>query len=192
MNKCIIFISLFIISGCRTYKYTEVKLENENPTFYIYNSQIEEVRTKIREKWETVCYKKIEFAEDEHVAWGKEILSKPENCKDVYVYAYGWDTSYIYINKEYPIYYYAEYHVHMLPINENSTKIEIYTIKPKILLKEPRYPSFFNFAAESRTVMPSTIEEYKILLCIGEILGVKDQMPKLYLPEHQENRFKPK
>lgn len=68
-------------------------------------------------------------------------------------------------------------------MDENKTEVSLYTLKPTIdvhvrsLIQHS--PGFFN----TYNVEPSTIEEYKILLAIGEALGIKEEMPPLILPK---------
>jgi len=78
--------------------------------------------------------------------------------------------------------YSAEFQLHFTSINKNETKIEVITHNPEVLYWGfdifNTGHSYINF----KKVKPTTIEEYEILLRIGNLAGEKD-MPSLKLPE---------
>ena len=79
------------------------------------------------------------------------------------------------------------FQIKMKEITHEKTQVSIIPINPKIVVGSevvynPRILWWQRIAIDKDAV-PSTIEEYQILLYIGEILGVKDQMPKLILPK---------
>jgi hypothetical protein len=68
-------------------------------------------------------------------------------------------------------------------VDEKTTKVKINVCRPKISIRVnsiiSHAPGFYN----NYNVEPSTIEEYKILLVIGEKLGIREKMPNLIWPE---------
>ena len=176
----LLVISVQFISGCMI-NYHELNLKDRNPTSFVFNFPSLEVRSKLKAKWQNVSSKYITFADGPSFAWGDKIFDKPENRNDAYVYNAA-DTSKIYVSEDGPVYYHAEYHIHLTEVSENKTKVEIFTINPSISIGHKPFSQYIHMTPIEREVLPSTIEEYEILLKIGEILGVKDSMPKIKLP----------
>jgi len=79
------------------------------------------------------------------------------------------------------------FYIKLDEVNIENTRVSIFAYQPKIVIgSEVRFDihhDYQRFAIEI-PAEPSTIEEYQILLRIGEAIGVKDQMPKLVLPEY--------
>jgi hypothetical protein len=116
-------------------------------------------------------------------ALAKGILTKPGNENDAYIY--GGDTpvgeSQVYFKDGQPLIYYADFHIHLSAVGPQKTQVDIYTYDSSLVTGvdeswSPHGPSFI-----SVSVPPTTIEEYRILLGIGEKLGTKS-MPRLVTP----------
>jgi transcription elongation factor GreA-like protein len=77
--------------------------------------------------------------------------------------------------------YVAKFQLHFVSLSETETKIEIITLDPKVLYWSLNLfnsgHSYVNFKA----VEPTTIEEYEILLRIGNLINEKN-MPSLKVP----------
>jgi hypothetical protein len=84
--------------------------------------------------------------------------------------------------------YCTSFKLRIKKLNTNMFKVTVYTIDPRIAIgshisfKDPS--NWGGRIATMEPAEPSTIEEYQILLGIGEALGVKDQMPPLVLPSY--------
>ena len=82
--------------------------------------------------------------------------------------------------------YEAWFYLHLESIDETHTKLTITTFEPMLIVGRDLLPSppHFGRGYKKMTVEPSTIEEYEILLKIGNLVGEKD-MPPLILPNEK-------
>lgn len=80
--------------------------------------------------------------------------------------------------------YKAWFYLHLELIDKAHTKVKITTIEPKVIVGRELLPLSPHFVRRDKTiaVQPSTIEEYEILLTIGNLIGEKD-MPSINIPE---------
>jgi len=167
----IVLVLCVAIKGC----YYEKKLDNPNLTSYIFNANIEQVRIAIVNNDE-------EYEEKHLYLWSevedKEITSHTDFKKEVLLARFDDIESKIYFRFGKPLLYTVEFNIHLDSISENKTRVEIFTLEPKIFI--------FGFGAghiginREKEVPPSTIEEYEILLSIGEQLGEKGMPPCNY------------
>jgi len=176
----LIYIALSMaITGC----YSQKKLANLNPTSYVFDTDIEQCKNAI---------KKVKILDVSRPYF----IDKKESHRD-YIYIYndsanrndailtciGNFDSKIYFRFGFPYPYWADFHVHLDSILENKTRVEIFTLEPKIVV----FGVGIGHVSWTWTkkVPPSTIEEYEILLSIGEQLGEKNMpacnYPKRYL-----------
>lgn len=116
-------------------------------------------------------------------ALSKNILTKPGNENDAYIY--GGDTpvgeSQVYYKDGQPLIYNADFHIHISSLGAHKTRVEIFTYDSSVvtgvdLSWSPHGSSFISVKVD-----PTTIEEYQILLGIGDQLGTKN-MPPLVTP----------
>jgi hypothetical protein len=79
--------------------------------------------------------------------------------------------------------YRAWFYLHLEKIEEKKTKVSIRTLEPEVIIGRELFPSLPHLVRKDKTlpVEPSTIEEYEILLKIGNLLGERD-MPPIRLP----------
>ncbi len=183
-----IFISVFVLLFCsceQKYNYRELKFNDPNPNYYIFKFPLEEIRAAIRDNPQFTNSAHIDSSE-QFMKWGDTIVSKSQNINDFCLDFKDYDTSHIFISKEGPILYYAYYLVHITKIDANKTKVEIISRYPRIVIGKQSNLGPFHRPTAERFVQPSKIEEYKILLRIGDYLGIKDSMPKLQLPKSDE------
>jgi len=116
-------------------------------------------------------------------ALSKNLLTKPGNENDAYLFGSTSSVgeSQVYLKDDYPLIYYADFHIHLAPVGPTKTSVEIFTYDSSVVagLDEswsPHGPSFIYVE-----VPPTTIEQYQILLGIGQQLGVTN-MPSLVVP----------
>lgn len=188
MKKTIILMFIFLI-GCDSKKeYIELKMPAQNPVRYEFDFSINEIHHAIRKAKKNYVGVSLSFVGDSDITWGKEILKDPVNSNDAFIWKFNYDSSYIYYNKNEKIEYKYSAHLHLTPIAEKRTQVEVRTLDREIFIGV-RFPyniiTFLKSASapKFRSVPSSTIEEYKLLLDIGETLGVKEKMPPLILPE---------
>ena len=168
----IILVLCIAIRGC----YSKKKLDNPNPTSYIFDADIEQVRIAIvnnAEKYEKNKMYLWSISED------KEIIFHTDIKEDAWLHHFNNRYSKIYFRFGKPLIYFVEFRIHLDSISEKKTKVEIFTLDPEIFL----FGVGVGQIGYSRTkkVSPSTIEEYEILLSIGEQLGEKG-MPACNYP----------
>jgi hypothetical protein len=82
--------------------------------------------------------------------------------------------------------YQAWFYLHLESIDNKHTKVRISTFKPEVVVGRKVLPGPPHFVRRDKTltVEPSTIEEYEILLEIGNLVGEK-KMPPLILPNEK-------
>ena len=180
MNKniFIVFIIIFF-SGCVLTKY-QAEL---NPLFFNFNAPIEDVRKEVIEQFSERKYKSLPLQEgysESHREYFK--LSELENRNHFFLNKYGEYTtgkSEYYRNfwgKKLELY--PSYHIVLDSISENQTTIEIISVprvKRKGIDTNHGIPIYNTWEEQ---VKPSTIEEYEIIMLIGEALGEKN-MPEV-------------
>ncbi len=191
MNKFYLIITLLVFISCNN-SYIKQKLSQKNPTFYVFNASIGEIKNVVKEHYIHDSSKKMRlyFFSDKHTLSILQYLNIKRTIgdnNDAILYAsYHKNLSNLYYKDNKPLGYSAYFHVHLTELEKYQTKIEIITYKPTLLLGEKFYSKIFNIFGHSffntEEVEPSSIEEYQILLDIGEGLGVKDKMPKIIMP----------
>ena len=113
----------------------------------------------------------------------KGILTKPGNESDAYLYNSDAPVeSQVYFKDAQPLIYYADFQIHLTAIGQHKTRVEIFTYDSNVGTGiderwSPHGPKLIRVVVE-----PTTVEEYQILLRIGEKLGTKD-MPPLVIPK---------
>ena len=113
----------------------------------------------------------------------KNILTKPGNEDDAYLYdADAAFESQVYFKDGQPLFFEADFHIHLIEVSPQRTRVEISTYNPTVSVAvderwSPHGPGLIRVAVE-----PTTVEEYQILLRIGDKLGTKD-MPSIATPE---------
>jgi hypothetical protein len=113
----------------------------------------------------------------------KDTFTKPGNENDAYIF--GGDTpvgeSQVYFKDGQPLIYYANFHIHLTVVSPQKTRVEIFTDDSSLAAGLDKSWSPHGPALIFVKVDPTTIEQYQILLGIGEQLGTKD-MPQLVTP----------
>lgn len=170
----ILVLSIIIIGG-----YSKKKLDNPNPTSYIFKANVEQVKNAIKNSigdYQIKCmalYFKDEIELD--------IFLKTENKDDAFLRSFLCSPeSKIYFRFGKPLSYSVDFHIHLDSISENKTKVNIFTLNPKICTWGFPFGSTGHGYSHMKKVPPSTIEEYEILLTIGKYLGEKDMPPCNY------------
>jgi hypothetical protein len=109
----------------------------------------------------------------------KDLLTKPGNENDAYFY--GTDSpvgeSQVYFKDGQPLIYYTDFHIHLTALGPKRSRVEICTYDSSVVsgVEQRWAPHGTSFIRVN--VDPTTVEEYQILLRIGEQLGVKDMLP---------------
>ena len=186
-KKAIIFIlicfeALFV--SCKE-KINKIELISKNPVEYVFNTSMDNLYNMIGKlKINKMMLVDATDAGMVSVAMS-ELHYKPKNNLDFYLLPLNYickSKIYQRINGD-SLEYMASFYLHLETISEKKTKVSIRTIEPKVKIGKALFRSLPHFARESRNlpVEPSTIEEYEILLKIGNLAGEMD-MPPLHLP----------
>jgi hypothetical protein len=185
------------ISCARDVHRLETKpLHQKNPTSYVFHRPVPEVREKIllaledhkfmRDFYSSFSPKNPHFSFSVQsrgdAAYPERIFANPENQDDLYLHSFGdWiDPSPVYFAGGKPLRYRAEFQLHLTALGDSSTKISVITHDPTVI-NGSVCCGLHGYKSNDVAVEPTTIEEYRILLFIGRVLGVSD-MPTLSLP----------
>ena len=161
--------------GC----YSQKELTALNPTSYIFEANIEQVRKSIIAglgDYKMKClalYSKEDYEND---------VFNTNIRYDALLNSFCSFESKIYFRFNKPLYYQASFHLHLDSISENRTKVEVFTLNPNICTWGFPFGSTGHGYSHTKKVSPSTIEEYEILLAIGKQLGEKN-MPACNYPK---------
>lgn len=162
--------------------------EEKNPTAYSFNFSMDSVKRAI-----VKCFSDRQYCgydlHDFTSPFLKDIEDNHQQSDhDFLLMTFSWwDTecrSRVYFNKKgAPYLYFAKYHLH-LSETEKGVNIKIYTIDPQIYIgRQPLpNPAFLTRGPKFKAVSNTTVEEYKILLMIGNVLKMND-MPTLKVPK---------
>jgi len=182
--KYIVFLLLiFFIISCSCGKNYDIIVKN--PTEYVFSVNIDSIKTIIKKKFSRKQFYGLELSYKEY-DFSAGIFNKTENYNDFMLMELGviWPKSKVYFNrKNVPHNYFANYHLHLMSINENQTMVQIITTESGIMYKSiiPVFPHFSPYRIKK--LPPTTVEEYEILRIIGKSLGIDRNMPPIIMPE---------
>jgi len=190
-GKFLLFIWILVLVGCGGDEVIidERPLPKRNLTAYEFNVSIDSVKTAITEARGENWRDNQKLNKKGNLAWEKDrdpfaesIFVKRENENDAYLYGIcdAVGESRVYYKDGKGLTYYADFHIHITPINASKTRVEIFTHNSRVLAGTEWHP--FVKAGTWAQVEATSIEEYQILLDIGEQLGVQD-MPKITMPD---------
>lgn len=164
----LLFITISVLTiGC----YTKEKLLVPNPTSYVFDAGIEDVRKAILTRVEDSLDGNTVYAKEDYE---NDIFSK--NIKNDALLVNICDVkSKMFFRFGKPLPYFPEFIIHLDSISEKKTNVVVYTSDTTIVVGGIGVPHF-GYTWEKK-VSPSTIEEYEILLLIGQQLG-QEGMPE--------------
>lgn len=185
-----IFIPTVFFS-CTT--YYELVLDNKNPTFFCYDASIQQTKSAIKNGLGKNQIRELSlyFKEDNRY----DILKAKENLNDAYLRTFlDYMKSKIYYKENKPLQYTADFHLHLDSLPDNKTRVTISTINPRIItgVKPGIGDNLTIGASNFKSVPPSTIEEYEILLIIGKQLGQSNMPPCNYPNKDAKRKIKHK
>ena len=163
----LLFITISVLTiGC----YSKEKLQSPNPTSYVFDAGIEDVRKAITRVEDSLDGNTVYAKED----YENDIFSK--NIKNDALLVNICDVkSKMFFRFGKPLPYFPEFIIHLDSISEKKTNVVVYTSDTTIVVGGIGVPHF-GYTWEKK-VSPSTIEEYEILLLIGQQLG-QEGMPE--------------
>jgi hypothetical protein len=196
--KELVFLLLVFAQGCVVHlPYKARRLDHPNPMSYTFNASIAKVRgaleaqlapTIVHGRMVSTKHGKLFcYAKDApSYFWKDHPDIKVDSSDGIVEAAAGGSPSYIYYGEEGPLLYTVVHIIHLTEMSIDSVRVEIRAFQPEISTGvDVSYYVLGGHPGMGRatSVPPSTIEEYQLLLYIGEGLGVRDRMPKLVLPK---------
>jgi hypothetical protein len=202
---------ILVISSCNSRPPKEIVVEQPNPTAYIFHFKFESVKETIlkslnyykfqstigkenfdSDKGELVSYECLlaePYSKSTAQMWpeGEKFFYRPNYNTDIFIYTYGYAPSMVYFstNGKDPLIFTANYYLHLDKLDENTTKVTVITINNRVMTGRELLPTpqmcGFGRSAIFKTVPPTTVEQYEMLLQIGTTLGEKN-MPKKIIP----------
>ena len=170
-------------------KISEPKEWNDkNPTQYVFDVSKRQLRKSLIAKIDSFRTQnwKLSFKNGDLPIDTLTIFTVPGNHSDFYLEKdhLAKRKSYLYEIDGEKLIYEADFHIHIQSIDENHTRVRIFTIKPRVIVGKNIFPSPPHFVRQFKyqEVPPSSIEEYEILLAIGKLVNQED-MPKIIYPE---------
>lgn len=165
-------------------EYFQKELKIKNPTIYIFNNPIYDVKKVIKKKF-SYSNLGLQLSQKNDYTLYKYLFKDSSNLNDFIIEGFKTNSK-IYFTKQdsIPLTYYADFQLHLIILDTCRTLVQVITYDNSIVIGEKT----MGFVGEIGTaivhsVEPTSIEEYEILLKIGETLGVKENMPPLKLPE---------
>jgi len=165
----LLFITISVLTiGC----YTKEKLLVPNPTSYVFDAGIEDVKKAIINIDDSLIGYIVYAKED----YEKDILSK--NIKNDALLRNYYDVgSKMYFRFGKPLPYSPEFIIHLDSISEKKTNVVVITSDTTVVVGGIGF-GHVGYTWEKK-VSPSTIEEYEILLLIGQQLS-QEGMPECH------------
>jgi len=204
LRTIILFITISVaafFTSCQNGE-KKIKMSVINPTVYNFNFPFDSVRKVIisslnyykfkssaeKEKKSNEFSSGTLFLETKNnAAFAEDFFKKAENKNDVYLHSYDVFPSAVYYSKDCatPLEFNAEYQIKLEKIRDTITKVSIITLNYKVItgyqrIPEPGMCGFWKPPIECDLPV-TTVEEYELLLKIGQSLGVKN-MPKIKIP----------
>ena len=166
-------------------------LPTPNPTTYIFYATPEEIHATVRKLYKQQfsegglnnfypTFPTDEFVREEL----KSLFGEPGNGNDVYLwYMHSpMGISQVYFVDGKPAPYIADFHLHITEKESGKTEVEVITFDPQVIAGRALLPGrHFIRPNIYLPVAPTTIEEYSLLLKIGEQVG-QEGMPALRVP----------
>ena len=181
-----------VCAGCgqRPVTLQQRLLSQQNPTNYEVDATVKDVKGAMKkafDKWfeEQAKNNRKRVWKGGGDADAKRLLTKPENENDAYFYATDSPVgeSSVYFKDGQPLIYFANFHIHLSVVEPRKSRVGIVTYDSAVNTGahagwSPAHGRRFLYVP----VDPTTVEEYQILLRIGDELGAKG-MPPLVTPE---------
>ena len=172
----VILVLSIVIGGC----YSKKKLDTPNLTSYIFNANIEQVKSAIINGFNDYQMGLSLYLKGDLDFYNNSIYNVPQNKNDAMLITLPVINSKIYFRSGKPLPYSVEFHLHLDSISKSRTKVEVFTLSSEICTGGIPFGDTGHGYSRMKKVPPSTIEEYEILLTIGKYLGEKNMPPCNY------------
>lgn len=206
LTACSLLVSVPLLVSCtkNVSRVETARLDKANPTAYVFDVPPAVVHDRILEVLRVYHAPDLVFGERELAGddtryadsfavedardptFGKRLLTKRGNERDVYVHTFGdplW-ASPVYRGSRGVLPFVVAFHVHLAPQGNDRTLVSIRAIDPQ--LRNGRAWQIGScgpvYAHRYQRVKPTTVEEYALLRYIGQNLGATE-MPEVVLPD---------
>ena len=182
-----LFTGILFINSCITPKKIIIPDNEKNPTEYLFNISMNRMKWVIEATFEEQKYCGY-FVDDSTSPFFRYIPNPEKNENDYFL----WHNDYICRSKVYyskygkPRLYAPPYYFIHLEETEKGIKVYVYAIEPEVRVgwtftSMHTIPGY-GFTERFISVPSTTVEEYEILLMIGQTLGIEKEMPPLKIP----------
>lgn len=177
-----------ILVGCDPNRVQQKELAQKNPTTYTFNASVEEMQSAIRKAFGSVeSYPYLSLIMNGYFDKGVDFFQIDGNENDALLRSTLPIKSPVYYRCNQFLDYKADFHLHLKAVDQHTTAVEVCTLEPRVSLGRT-----FALHGSGKEILvavpPTTIEEYKLLLAVGHVLGATD-MPSLHLPAPNEKPF---
>jgi hypothetical protein len=163
-----------------------------NPTSYVFHANSNKIRKAVEQAFYKIDYwggNKDFFGDSLFSSKEARILFQSEENIDDFYYSGGFfPESKVYHNKSHKeLPYWVDLYINITPLDNYKTKVEVIAINPRVEIGKKLLPSLPHFVREPkfRSVLSTTVEEYRILQQIGILIG-ENNMPALKVPSKIE------
>lgn len=176
-------LMMFFVSCNR---YQEIEFNDKNPISYCFSTNPKQVKEAVIKKFDNYKTMNLDLVLKNENKFDRKInllLSQNGNENDICLRTFGdCLSSKVYLKDNKPALLEVDFHVHLDSLGINRTKVTINTLRYEIYTgaKIGISDNFVLGQPNTEKVPPSTIEEYEILLAIGEELGQKGMPPCNY------------
>jgi hypothetical protein len=186
-NVLFIFVCMSVSFASCQNKIIKIEQDKKNPIEYVFSCSKDSLHNVISKQ---LKYNNMMLWDSQHGIMVLEevsnMFSQKGNSSDFCLMPiYFICKSKIYFTNDGDLLdYEAWFYLHLESIEKNLTKVKITTIEPKVIVGRELLPTPPHFGRKYKKidVESSTIEEYEILLKIGDLVGEKD-MPSINITE---------
>jgi len=180
-----------LLAGCGTPHVEQRTLPQPNPTSYEFAASVEAVHLAIDALYEQQFSERplntfrVAKADDELLTdEQRERLAGPGGADDRYLWYMHepMSLSPVYFVRGEPAPYIADFYLKIEPLDDQGTRVAVEAVDAQVLAGKTLLPRHeLSRANIYLPVVPTSVEEYQLLLGIGRLLGQTD-MPPLQLP----------
>ncbi len=186
-----LLLGLAALAACGDPQVDSLSLPAPNPAAYEFEAGVGEIHQAVRDLYKLQFQERVEhpfsplFRSDEYLTPEmRSLFTQPGNGNDVFFY-YGHSPmglSKLYRVNGRPVPFLADFHLHLTALDDSKTRVEVFPADTQVIAGKTLLPGrHFIRANIYIPVEATTIEEYSLLLRLGDMLG-QTGMPALILP----------
>jgi hypothetical protein len=176
-----------VLAGCSEDGVTAAALEVPNRTVMSFAVGADRVHECLASFKGVLTIRNSAFGRSVHIQTREthpESFASREDADDALINPHGEQLglSEIYSKRSCPLPYVGQFRVHVVSEGADRARVEIHTLRSYVLTGKSWSPHTFSRVNQAADVPPTTIDEYRILVAVGECLGYKD-LPPVRLPQ---------